>query len=48
LPPEAKCACGHLYRHHHGDGPCLAAHKLPSGKYADATVCPCVRFEEVK
>jgi hypothetical protein len=44
----AKCACGHEKRHHHGDGPCLAAHTLANGNPANATVCPCVAFEEVK
>jgi hypothetical protein len=41
----ALCVCGHERRHHFGDGPCLAAYKLPSGKIAEKTVCPCTRFE---
>ena len=48
LPPVAVCVCGHLYRHHHGPGPCLAAHTLANGNPANATVCPCTVFREVK
>lgn len=46
LQPDAKCAaCGHALRYHYGDGgPCLCAFTLKSGKFADATVCPCSEF----
>ena len=45
VPPGAYCTCGHQKRNHWGDGACLAAHRKPDGKEADATVCSCIRFE---
>lgn len=47
LQPDAECSkCGHSFKHHYAKGgPCIAAHKLKSGKYAEASVCPCSEFE---
>ena len=47
-----RCACGHLERQHYReDGvrtTCLAPYTLATTKKeAAATVCPCLRFEEV-
>lgn len=37
------CVCGHEYRHHHDDGPCIAGYVAGDGRDR-ASVCPCVLF----